>query len=128
GVAGPGGRRPRGRPSKSHRAGRRGGDLDDGPRRLPRAARHRPLRRLPQRHDASPGRLTPPPEGETIMSPRLTVLRHRVETWLDEPDRGDVPGWVLITIMTAGLVAALWLVAEPLLTSLFASAINSVGG
>ncbi|MDQ1628931.1 MAG: hypothetical protein QOI54_2675, partial [Actinomycetota bacterium] len=25
-------------------------------------------------------------------------------------DRGDVPGWVLITIMTAGLVSALWLV------------------
>lgn len=62
------------------------------------------------------------------MSPRLTALRHRVRTWVDEPDRGDVPGWVLITIMTAGLVAALWLVAEPLLTSLFASAINSVGG
>jgi hypothetical protein len=62
------------------------------------------------------------------MSPRLTALRRRLETWLDEPDRGDVPGWVLITIMTAGLVAALWLVAEPLLTSLFANAINSVGG
>jgi hypothetical protein len=27
-------------------------------------------------------------------------------------DRGDVPGWVLVTIMTAGLVTALWLVAD----------------
>ena len=31
-------------------------------------------------------------------------------------DRGDVPGWVLVTIMTAGLVTALWLVADDKLT------------
>ena len=29
-----------------------------------------------------------------------------------ESDRGDVPGWVLITVMTAGLVTALWSVAD----------------
>lgn len=45
-----------------------------------------------------------------------------------ERDRGDVPGWVLITLMTAGLVAALWAVAGPALTNLFASAIESVSG
>ena len=27
-------------------------------------------------------------------------------------ERGDVPGWVLITLMTAGLVAVIWTVAE----------------
>lgn len=43
-------------------------------------------------------------------------------------DRGDVPGWVLITLMTAGLVAALWAVAGPALTDLFSSAIASVSG
>jgi hypothetical protein len=43
-------------------------------------------------------------------------------------DRGDVPGWVLITLMTAGLVAALWAVAGPALTNLFTSAIESVSG
>ncbi|GGK63990.1 hypothetical protein [Ornithinimicrobium pekingense] len=52
----------------------------------------------------------------------------RLRSWAAEPERGDVPGWVLITIMTAGLVAALWLVAEPLLTGLFTSAVSSVGG
>lgn len=62
------------------------------------------------------------------MSRRLTTYRTRLRAWADEPERGDVPGWVLITIMTAGLVAALWLVAEPLLTSLFTSALSSVGG
>ena len=43
------------------------------------------------------------------------------------PDRGDVPGWVLITLMTAGLVIALWAVAGPALTQAFSNAISSVG-
>ncbi|MDN4472869.1 hypothetical protein [Demequina zhanjiangensis] len=46
----------------------------------------------------------------------------------DLDDRGDVPGWVLITLMTAGLVAAIWAVAGPALTGLFTDAINSVTG
>ncbi|WP_454729025.1 hypothetical protein [Cellulosimicrobium protaetiae] len=44
-----------------------------------------------------------------------------------EPERGDVPGWVLITLMTAGLVIALWAVAGPALTQAFSNAISSVG-
>lgn len=64
------------------------------------------------------------------LRPRRPVpsLLHRLRGWTAEPERGDVPGWVLITIMTAGLVAALWLVAEPLLTGMFADAIAEVGG
>ncbi len=60
--------------------------------------------------------------------PAHRAFTDRLRGWVAEPDRGDVPGWVLITIMTAGLVAALWLVAEPLLTGLFTSAVSSVGG
>ena len=60
--------------------------------------------------------------------PSQRSFRDRLRRWTAEPERGDVPGWVLITIMTAGLVAALWLVAEPLLTGLFTSAVSSVGG
>ncbi|WP_151526274.1 hypothetical protein [Serinicoccus kebangsaanensis] len=56
-----------------------------------------------------------------------TVMAARLHRWRREPERGDVPGWVLITIMTAGLVAALWLVAEPLLTGLFSDAVSTVG-
>jgi hypothetical protein len=41
-------------------------------------------------------------------------------------DRGDVPGWVLITVMTAGLVAVIWGVAEDQLRDLLRSALNSV--
>ncbi|MDO5645514.1 MAG: hypothetical protein Q4G21_07515 [Dermabacter sp.] len=39
-------------------------------------------------------------------------------------DQGDVPGWVLITLMTAGIVVALWAVASPALISLFNQAIG----
>jgi hypothetical protein len=41
-------------------------------------------------------------------------------------ERGDVPGWVLITVMTAGLVAALWAVAGPQLAGMLRDALNSV--
>lgn len=41
-------------------------------------------------------------------------------------ERGDVPGWVLITVMTAGLVAALWAVAGGTLSQMLTDALNSV--
>jgi hypothetical protein len=41
-------------------------------------------------------------------------------------DRGDVPGWVLVTLMTAGLVVALWAVAGPALAGVFETAIARV--
>ncbi|BDZ44333.1 hypothetical protein [Naasia aerilata] len=41
-------------------------------------------------------------------------------------DRGDVPGWVLITLMTAGLVLLIWGVAGPALTGVFEQAIERV--
>jgi hypothetical protein len=41
-------------------------------------------------------------------------------------ERGDVPGWVMITVMTAGLVAALWAVAGPELARMLREALRSV--
>ena len=41
-------------------------------------------------------------------------------------ERGDVPGWVLVTVMTAGLVAVIWGVADDQLRDLLRSALNSV--
>lgn len=43
-------------------------------------------------------------------------------------DRGDVPGWVLVTVMTAGLVTAIWVVADDLLQQMFTDAVGSVRG
>ncbi len=43
-------------------------------------------------------------------------------------ERGDVPGWVLITLMTAGLVIVIWAVAGPALSDVFQQAIDRVTG
>lgn len=43
-------------------------------------------------------------------------------------ERGDVPGWVLVTVMTAGLVTALWLVADGQLSNVLNRAISQVAG
>jgi hypothetical protein len=43
-------------------------------------------------------------------------------------DRGDVPGWVLITLMTAGLVILIWGIAGPALGNVFTSALARVTG
>jgi hypothetical protein len=45
-----------------------------------------------------------------------------------EHERGDVPGWVLITLMTAGLVVLIWGLAGPALSRLFNEAIARVSG
>ena len=42
-------------------------------------------------------------------------------------ERGDVPGWVLITVMTAGLVVAIWGLAAEQLKSMLDRALDSVG-
>jgi hypothetical protein len=41
-------------------------------------------------------------------------------------ERGDVPGWVMVTVMTAGLVAAIWAVAGPELEGMLREALSSV--
>ena len=56
----------------------------------------------------------------------LAALAARVRG--EDPERGDVPGWVMITVMTAGLVAILTAVAGPQLRSLLQEALSSVGG
>jgi hypothetical protein len=43
-------------------------------------------------------------------------------------ERGDVPGWVLITLMTAGLVVVIWALAGPALSGVFQNAIDRVSG
>ncbi|TQJ41509.1 hypothetical protein FBY33_3624 [Arthrobacter sp. SLBN-112] len=45
----------------------------------------------------------------------------------DNPERGDVPGWVMITLMSAVLVAALLALAGPALESMFNQAMDKVG-
>lgn len=59
------------------------------------------------------------------MNTAITKLFFR-DSFTDE--RGDVPGWVLITLMTAGLVVIIWSLAGPALSSVFEQAIERVTG
>lgn len=43
-------------------------------------------------------------------------------------ERGDVPGWVLIVVMSAGIVAILTAIATPMLSQMLQQALASVGG
>lgn len=81
--------------------------------------------------------MTHPFEENGTLMPHLTIAMTRLYLVLvlppgrppdarDRDERGDVPGWVLITVMTAGLVMAIWGVAKGELTSMLRDALNSV--
>jgi len=55
-----------------------------------------------------------------------SVLVLRLKNKQDDPERGDVPGWVMITMMSAVLVAAILAIAQPALTKMFNDAIALV--
>ena len=56
------------------------------------------------------------------------IVLNGLERRVTNRERGDVPGWVLITLMTAGLVTILWSLAATQLTALFTQAMTSVTG
>lgn len=59
-----------------------------------------------------------------VASLGLPGLIHRFSA--EDSDRGDVPGWVMLTLMSAVLVAGLLLVAQPALEGLFQDAMARV--
>lgn len=54
------------------------------------------------------------------------VVWWRAHVQRGRDDRGDVPGWVLITVMTAGLVTVLWAIAGDALGAMLSAALRSV--
>lgn len=52
------------------------------------------------------------------------ALRRRLAR--EDKERGDVPGWVLVTLMTAGLVAAIWVLAGDALANVFQTAMQRI--
>lgn len=64
-------------------------------------------------------------EGEVGMTHRGS-LRTRVRKVTRQRDRGDVPGWVMVTLMTAGLVIGLWAFAGDQLQQVFGTAMQRV--
>ncbi|MFC2535819.1 hypothetical protein B8W87_02780 [Rothia dentocariosa] len=55
--------------------------------------------------------------------PGIAFLLTSYRDLQDDPERGDVPGWVMITMMSAILVAAILAIAQPALIKMFNDAI-----
>lgn len=64
------------------------------------------------------------PAGKSISA--LKSRLRGVSNDADHRERGDVPGWVMITLMSAVLVAALLALAGPALEGLFNQAMDTV--
>ena len=56
----------------------------------------------------------------------LTVLARLPDRGRADGDRGDVPGWVLITVMTAALVVIIWTAADDQITGLLENVLDGV--
>ncbi len=43
-------------------------------------------------------------------------------------EQGDVPGWVLVVLMTTGLVTAIWTIAAPRLSAILKNSLDAMNG
>jgi hypothetical protein len=60
---------------------------------------------------------------------QLVATQVRLTSWLRnriQDDRGDVPGWVLVVLMTAGLVTGIWALAGPKLTQILMLSLDAI--
>ena len=64
------------------------------------------------------------------MTKELLTVLVRIQLEVTQPrrrdERGDVPGWVMVTVMTAGLVMVIWGLAKGQLQTMLTNALNSV--
>jgi hypothetical protein len=47
---------------------------------------------------------------------------------LNAKSRADVPGWVLVVLMTTALVTGIWSIAAPKLTAILRNSFDAMGG
>jgi hypothetical protein len=64
---------------------------------------------------------------ELTFRQKLTTIQETFFARLKD-DRGDVPGWVLVVLMTTGLVTAIWTIAAPRLTAILKNSLDSMNG
>ena len=56
----------------------------------------------------------------------VAALQSRLCVAARNRERGDVPGWVMVTVMTAGLVAVIFTVFKTAIVSAIKNALDSV--
>ena len=55
-------------------------------------------------------------------------LQIKIREFLTGSSRGDVPGWVLVVLMTTGLVTAIWTIAAPRLSAILKNSLDAMNG
>ncbi len=55
-------------------------------------------------------------------------LRSKLATLIKSESRADVPGWVLVVLMTTALVTGIWSIAAPKLTTILRNSLDAMGG
>ncbi len=55
-------------------------------------------------------------------------LKNQIGKTLKSKSRGDVPGWVLVVLMTTALVTGIWSIAAPKLTTILRNSLDAMGG
>jgi hypothetical protein len=65
---------------------------------------------------------------EINMKNRVAQFRKSTFTRKLYEERGDVPGWVLVVLMTTGLVTAIWTIAAPRITAILKNSLDSMNG
>ena len=63
----------------------------------------------------------------TAIEASRRIQRNRIVKKLSE-ERGDVPGWGLVVLMTTGLVTAIWTIAAPRLTTILKNSLDAMNG
>jgi hypothetical protein len=64
---------------------------------------------------------------ELALRQKITTIQESFFARLKD-ERGDVPGWVLVVLMTTGLVTAIWTIAAPRLTAILKNSLDSMNG
>ena len=64
---------------------------------------------------------------ELILRDKLTRSNQKFYARLRD-EQGDVPGWVLVVLMTTGLVTAIWTIAAPRLTAILKNSLDAMNG
>jgi hypothetical protein len=67
-------------------------------------------------------------EATTYLSHQLNEFKRTRFYKALSDDRGDVPGWVLVVLMTTGLVTAFWTIAAPRLTAILKNSLDAMNG
>jgi hypothetical protein len=60
---------------------------------------------------------------------RITIyLKYIINKFIKSKSRADVPGWVLVVLMTTALVTGIWSIAAPKLTTILRNSLDAMGG